>query len=216
MKITLLHPSRGRGEKAKATYDFWMQNSSGKIEIEHILSLDESDRQKGEYITLFLHGNSKIITHSNTCVVEATNEAAKVATGDILIYLSDDFKCPVNWDVKLVEIFSKVATPALVKVDDCLQKFHVGVLTIPIMNRALYERLGYFWHPAYRSMFVDEDLYWTVKNNGWMIEAPELKFEHEHWSNGKTTVDETYKKSEANWNQGKEVFRQRKAQNFPL
>jgi glycosyltransferase involved in cell wall biosynthesis len=216
MKITLLHPSRGRGYKAYDTYKYWKDQASGNIEIEHILSIDNDDPDKSLYMAIFK--GSKIIAGDNGDVVQATNRAAKYSSGDILVYLSDDFKCPKDWDLGIVYAVQEChkLAPLLLKVDDCLQKFNIPVLTIPIMNRALYEKLGYFWNPLYKSMFVDEDLYWVCRNNGWILEAPELKFPHEHCSNGKAENDETYKRSSANWNQGKVVFAKRKSEGFPI
>ncbi len=219
MKISLIHPSRGRPEKAKQTYDYWIENSSHTIKIEHILSIDFDDDKYMKYAELHEIG-STICTNNNENVVEATNHAAKLATGNILIYLSDDFKCPKNWDEiiesKFMDNWGYRNYPLLLKVDDCLQKFDVAVLTIPIMNRELYEKLGYFWHPGYKSMFVDEDLYWTCRKNNWLTFCEGLKFPHEHCSIGKAERDETYIRSEKNWNQGKELFAKRKLENFPL
>jgi hypothetical protein len=104
----------------------------------------------------------------------------------------------------------------MLKVDDCLQKFHVPILTIPIMNRVMYERLGYFWNPEYKSMFCDEHLYWVAKKLNAIKLCPHLKFPHEHPSNGKAVTDETYQRSAANWNQGKAVFELHKKQGFPV
>ncbi|HET6224662.1 MAG TPA: hypothetical protein VFF27_00190 [Bacteroidia bacterium] len=214
--ITLLHPSRGRAIKAKATRNQWLEKASGDHEIEHIVSIDFDDQDKLNYV----FAESTILCFHNESVVDATNRAAKESTGDILVYLSDDFKCPDNWDKlieqRLVRANKTIDDLWLMKVDDCLQKYEVPVLTIPIMSRALYNKLGYFWNPLYKSMFVDEDLYWVCKNNNWIIDAPELKFPHEHPCNGKAENDETYKRSSANWEQGKEVFRKRKIANFPL
>ena len=215
--ISLIHPSRGRYDRAYHTLREWISKSSS--EIEHILSLDESDPQVARYQNTFIRNrcaNTQIIVNPNSCVVEATNHAAKIATGDIMLYLSDDFKCPHNWDKELISRFKDVESPMLLKVDDCLQQFHVDVLTIPIMNRGLYERLGYFWHPEYKSMFVDQDLYWTCHKHNWIVPCPELKFEHQHYSVGKSKKDETYTRSDSNWNQGKELYRRRKSLNFPL
>ncbi len=218
MKISLIHPSRSRPAKAKSTYQFWIDQSSGKNEIEHILCLDHNDPQLLNYDILGFGEDPKETINDNSCVVEATNHGAKLATGDILIYLSDDFKCPKDWDELIIESFGMHVSgePSLLKVDDCLQPFHVAVLTIPIMNQELYKKLGYFWHPGYKSMFVDEDLFWTCKNNGWLIEGPELKFPHEHFCNGKAENDETYTRSAANWDQGKAFFAQRKLDGFPI
>lgn len=204
--ISLIHPSRGRPEKALTTTLDWIR---GTDNIEHILSVDESDPLLNEYRKNFYLWHEA----PNNSVVEATNRAAKIAKGDILVYLSDDFKCPDGWDVKIRQYFN-TNEPRLLKVDDCLQRFDAKIITIPIMNRALYNLLGYFFNPKYDSMFVDDDLYHTCKQ--WIFEAPELKFPHEHWKTGKCKIDETYKRSEANWDQGLVVFNQRKLEGFPI
>jgi hypothetical protein len=65
-------------------------------------------------------------------------------------------------------------------------------------------------------MFVDEDLYWTALKLNALQLGSHLKFPHEHHSLGKAVNDETYRRSEANWNQGKATFSRRKAAGFPL
>lgn len=218
MKISLLHPSRGRPQKAFDTAKEWI-DKSGNVELEYIQSLDWDDHKIDQYKALsnvFFPDKVPGIIGTNSSVVEATNRAAKSSTGDILIYLSDDFKCPDDWGPLVIKEFENENRPLLVKVDDCLQKFEVSVLTIPMMNRALYEKLGYFWNPEYKSMFVDEDLYWTARKLGAIKNAPHLKFPHEHPSNGKAPNDITYIRSAANWEQGKAVFGRRKAAGFPV
>lgn len=212
--ISLIHPTRSRPEKSFATCNEWFEKAGcHPAQIELIVSVDASDPMLTTYLKL--HGD-KVIINDNTCGVEATNKAAAKSKGDILIYLSDDFKCPENWWSLLKKEFEGEERPLLLKVDDCLQGFDVPVLTIPIMNRQLYERLGYFFHPGYRSMFTDEDLWWTCRKLGAMKNAPHLKFEHQHVSVGKAQDDETYRNSAKNWDQGKEFFKQRKAEGFPV
>lgn len=220
MKVSLIHPSRGRAQKSFDNSMEWIQKAGCDVEV--IVSIDTSDNwqsyfnlyppyphdAKGSYIRLYMNDNKS--------VVEATNHAAKKSTGDILLYLSDDFKCPDNWGLLVQKEFENENRPLLLKVDDCLQPFQVPVLTIPIMNRALYEKLGYFWHPGYKSMFCDEDLYWSAKRLGALKNASHLKFPHEHVSIGKAQDDETYRNSAKNWDQGKAFFAKRKAQGFPL
>ena len=207
--ISLIHPSRGRPELAHKTAKKWIQSAG--VEVEHILSLDTSDAQLGAYTAIDLQCIS-----DNSNVVQATNTAAEKALGDILVYLSDDFDCFDNWGVAIENEVKNFGPLWLLKVDDCLQKFDVPVLTIPIMSRGLYNRLGYFWYPEYRSMFCDEDLYWTCRKLGVIRNAPHLKFEHKHASVGKAPDDETYRRSAKNWDQGKELFNKRKGLGFPV
>jgi len=65
-------------------------------------------------------------------------------------------------------------------------------------------------------MFCDQDLYHVANNMGAIRFCPQLKFPHEHYCNGKTQIDETYKRSNLNWNEGKHIYARRKTQGFPL
>ncbi len=214
MKISLIHPSRGRADKSFSTTKKWIENSG--VELELVLSLDKSDRSINDYYLNYLDVAGIMAVNDNTSVVEATNKAAERATGDILIYLSDDFDCPPNWGLSVLKEFEGEDRPLLLKVHDNLQDFNARVLTIPIMNRSLYEKLGYFWFPEYKSMWVDCDLFETVSRMGALKNAKHLVFPHEHHSIGKAPNDETYKASEANWDQGLKVFNRRKLERFPI
>ena len=70
MIISLIHPSRGRPDLARKTALKWIREAG--VEVEHILSLDTSDPLLGQYIASDMQCISP-----NTCVVEATNTAAK-------------------------------------------------------------------------------------------------------------------------------------------
>lgn len=214
MKISLLHPSRGRPTKARVTALEWL-SKAGDVEVEHIFSIDNDDPKFNQYTHV-----DDLISRDNKSVVQATNAAAEYCHGDILIYLSDDFKCPDNWGELVVKEFENENRPLVLKVDDCLQKFSTGIITIPIMNRDLYNKLGWFWHPEYKSMFCDEHLYWTCHRLGAIKNCEHLKFPHYHYSNPdvnkKGEWDDTYRNSEANWNQGLATFRKHKSLGFPI
>lgn len=212
MLISLIHPSRGRAYKAFNTAWNWIDRAG--VKVDYVIGLDLSDPQRDEYSERFLTKRKAIA--DNKSVVEATNNAAKEAKGEILVYLSDDFGCPENWGIDIEAHFDGVQTPMLLKVDDCLQKFDIRVLTIPIMNRQLYNLLGYFFNPLYKSMFVDCDLYEVCDKLQVIRKAPYLKFPHEHHSLGMCDNDEIYKRSEANWKQGMNVFNARKRHGFTV
>lgn len=232
MVISLIHPSRSRPEKAFNTAKEWIEKAG--IDVNYCCSLDAKDPFKSKYLQETNSGINiydlkhyhkydesvcrffEVIVNDNKSVVEATNVAAKNMPGDIFIYLSDDFICPENWGALVLKEFEGEERPLLVKVDDCLQNFDVPVLTIPMMNRALYEKLGYFWFPEYKSMFCDTDLFETCRRIGAIKNARHLKFPHEHVSIGKAQDDETYRNSARNWDQGKALFAKRKAAGFPI
>ncbi len=208
MKFSLIHPSYGRPEMARQAYREWMGHFSREHQVEYILSLDKRDDTAAYKARL--QGLVNIVVSDNQNVVQATNIAAKSATGDVLIYVSDDFGCPRNWDRKVAEL-QPLSRPAILEVDDCYQK-NRNLLTIPIMNRELYTKLGYMWHPNYRSMFVDNDLYETCLRLGAIVDGRTLKFPHRHYSKGFTKVDATYLQSQQHWQQGKQQFNSRSQQ----
>lgn len=205
MKISLIHPSRGRAKQARAALDLWLDRASKEIVIEHILSIDESDDdyEKQLYHELFFFG-TKLVVNDNKSLVEATNIAAQKATGDILFYFSDDFHCPVNWDQEILSRLS-ISDVWMLRVDDGYQPFENLVLTIPIMSSALYNRLGYFFYEEYKSQWCDCDLYAVTEP--YIINAPDLTFIHK-----RLPADKTYQENEANFEQGREIFKRRAAE----
>jgi hypothetical protein len=220
MSISLIHPSRGRPLQAYQTSLKWMSRASKENLIDHYLSLDQSDPNLAAYRQNF-NETTCVVTNDTDSVVQATNAAAKMSTGDLLVYLSDDFDCPLNWDLLITQaVETRNLKPRydkfVLKVDDCLQNFNARVLTIPIMSRALYEHLRYFWYPEYKSMFTDMDLFEVCDRMGIIIHAPDIKFEHKHYSVGKAPNDEIYQRTNTFWSQGRALYDRRHRQNFGL
>lgn len=216
MVISLIHPSRGRADKSYRTTQRWIQRAGCDVEL--IVSIDDEDKQRELYLRQYSHSDpfvTKVISNPNDCVVQAANHAAKESKGNILIYVSDDFDCPDKWGEKIINATTGIHPKWLLKVHDGYQPFYKDVLTIPIMDRSLYNELGYFFHPSYRSMFCDQDLYWTCKNMNVIVNAEHLVFQHEHYCNKMAPIDDTYRRSDLNWNSGKELYNLRKQQNFP-
>lgn len=218
MKFTLIHPSRERAIKAHATATRWIMAASGDHEIEYILSIDADDAQKEEYHERFNGIATAILVGRNRSLVDAVNNAAERATGELLIVVSDDFDCPDNWDEGLYDItIVSHRSDYAIHVDDCYS-YPKELLTIPILTRSLYQRLGYIYHPDYFSMFADNDLYEVCKKLDCLIDAGHLKFPHNHFANGKSPEDHTYRRqnSAMAWQIGERALEARRKRNFDL
>lgn len=217
MKFTLIHPSRERAVKAHMTAQRWLMAASGQHEIEYILSLDTDDSQRIEYTNRF-NSFATILVNPNRSLVDAVNHAAERATGELLIVVSDDFDCPDNWDDGLysVAVNSDLADFAI-HVDDCYS-YPKELLTIPILTRSLFQRLGYIYHPDYFSMFADNDLYEVCRKLDCLVDAGHLKFPHNHFANGKSPEDHTYRRqnSAMAWQIGERALEERRKRNFDL
>lgn len=210
-RITLIHPSRGRPIMAKKAYLEWMRHRSSKYEIEYIISLDSNDTSLSYYYLAFQ--NETRIISNNRSIVDAVNIAAKKATGDLIVVMSDDFHCPKGWDDILIQTI-KGKELAMVKVNDGIQK---EVMTLPILTKALYDKIGYIYYTEYFSMFADNDITEIGRKLGVLIELPVL-FRHSHYTVTKQKPDITYRRenSPQAYSMGKAIFERRMKNNFGL
>jgi hypothetical protein len=208
--ISLLHPSFGRPELARKCYDEWMGKAGNRMDIEYILCLSELDNIT-EYMNAFALTNPMITFISDKGLVKQVNHAASISTGNLLVAVSDDFGCPNNWDDLL--ILSLLGhSDYIVKTQDGLQPF---IITLPIMDRAYYERFGYIYHPDYFHMHGDEELAHVGAMLGRTITLP-LHFPHRHYSTGQMKKDATNIANDSYYTSDGITFKQRKAINFGL
>ena len=205
--ISVIHPSRGRPQKARQAYQEWVKSADN--DFEYIISIDNSDPTQTQYYRLFEDCN--LIINPNNSIVGAVNIAAKEVTGDIIVVMSDDFGCPQGWDTIITEAMP-LDRPAVIQVRDTIQD---EIVTLPILNRMMYEKLGWIYFPRYFSMFADNDLTESAKVHGELIKL-DVVFEHRHWVNGKSPKDATYQRenSQTAWNIGEKLFEARKLNGF--
>ena len=184
-------------------------------ELEYILSLDVKDADKYRKVFIELMGQMgmRACIGANRNVVDAMNRAANLATGDILIYVSDDFESFSNWDLALQEAVT--GDDWFLMVDDGIQK---NVATLLIVSRKYYRRFGYLYYPEYKSMWGDNDATEVAKCLGKYQEAFHLLFKHNHHSIGGIGADGTTARHENSetWSHGENLFREREARGFDI
>ena len=213
-KFSLVHPTRGRPIQLLDCVYRWMDKSSGHNDIEYIISLDTDDSKKylKAILRLLNEFDLRVVVNTNKTMVEALNRGAELATGDVLIYVSDDFDCPCNWDT---EIQKRTA-----HTDDWVLFVYDGIQrnaqTISILSRKYYERFGYIYYPEYISMWADPDFTEVAKRLGKNINAMNLLFKHNHCSTGASPHDETYARQNSSkaWVHGENLYYKRMAENF--
>lgn len=215
MLISLIHPSLGRPVQARKCYDHWMNTASGDHEYEWIVSLSKKDETIEQYYQTFTESNAVIIQSRSNNMVEASNEGAKVCAGQLIILVSDDMFSPEMWDQRILHKFEMIDGPGLLQVDDGITS---KKMTIPIMNREAYAKLGYVYHPAYMSMFADDDLRATALTHKMYYNGTDILIEHRHFSIGKAKYDKTYQSenSRTAWRKGEKIFFERAKLKFPI
>lgn len=215
MLISLIHPSLGRPVQARKCYDHWMNTASGNHEYEWIVSLNQTDKELEKYYQTFTKSDAVLITRNSRNMVEATNEAAKLCAGQIIILVSDDMWSPELWDERILHKFEMFDGPGIIQVHDGIT---VQKLTIPIMNREAYKKLGYIYHPDYISLFADDDLRATALTHNMYYNATDIMIEHRHYMVGKSKYDKTYQieNSRTAWRIGEKIYFDRAKRKFPL
>lgn len=206
--ISLIHPSRGRPEKSIETVKKWRTNAIDYIQV--VVSVDSDDELIEDY-EYYYEANPAFIVNKNRSAIDAINRGAKIAYGDIIIVVSDDTDCIPGWDRFLTQ-WLHGKSDFICKVADGIQPW---IITMPIMDRAYYNRFGYIYHPDYQHMFCDTELTCVADLTGRKLTS-NILFKHNHYSVTKEQPDAVNKKADATWAQGEKLFLERYKRNFDL
>lgn len=217
MLITIIHPSRARYHLAKQCCIDILNKASGKHKIQYIISID-SDDESGyksifdSYVTQ-LFPEIEFVVNSNKTHVQAVNNGAKRAKGDMFIVVGDDFIFPQAWDQLLADtVKPEHGKEWVISIHDGIQP---KIITLPILSKEYYQKLGYIYYPEYEAMFSDTDFTELAFAKNKVILAKHLLFKHNHHSiSGGITKDAISVKQESSWDQGKKVFEKRQRENF--
>lgn len=210
--ISLLHPSRLRPEKSYTTITKWLSRCNWE-NVEVIISIDDNDPKRGDYLRLHSQHNPilvKIISNPNRSAVDAVNNAAKVSKGNLLIVVSDDTDCPDNWDTLILRATAG-RQDFVLKVWDGIQQ---RVITMPVLDRVYYEKFGYIYYPEYLHAWCDTEFSTIAYNHKKVIVNHDLVFLHNHYSVTGEQPDESYRRSDSHYEQGKKLYYQRIKNNF--
>lgn len=205
----------GRPVHARKCYDYWMLQASNNHQYEWIVSLSKGDPEIDNYYHAFANSTAVLIVSSTKNMVQATNEAAKLTAGELMILVSDDMFAPIHWDERILHKYEMIDGPGILQVNDGITTLK---LTIPIMNRLAYAKLGYMYHPGYISMYADDDLRRTAIRHGMYYNGTDILIEHRHYTVGKSKFDRTYQleNNQKAWKHGEKLYYQRIKDNFPL
>lgn len=199
--ISVVHPSYGRPAQAFETYKEWLSLCVHPEDVEYLVGLDDNDPDLDQYRQLFgsestTFGRAEINVGDSRNNVQATNRLATIMspTSELIVSIADDMSpCP-RWDVELMSRLVGVDnfnTVRFIGVSDGLHGYGSDLLYL-IVNRAWYNRLGYLLCPEYDGVFADNDSHQVARKLNCIINAPELLFQHRHYTLGLSEVDATY------------------------
>jgi hypothetical protein len=121
------------------------------------------------------------------------NEAAAVATGEILMMCGDDVVFRTDgWDAKVLDAFERYPDRiALVYGDDTIQGRRLA--THPFVHRAWYQAVGYLVPPGFSCDWSDMWLNEVADTLGRRVYLPDVVTEHMHPVMGKARLDDNHR-----------------------
>jgi len=207
-KISLLHATRGRSSKAVGCRDFWLNSANNPSQVEHIFAVDEDDKVSTDMARQFI----SVISQKKSCVA-AWNLAAREATGDLLVQLSDDWMPCQGWDEMLLrEVAGRDLNrdQIVIAINDGHRKD--DLLCMAILSRARLEAQGDLFFSGYESVFSDNEFSARAFKDKIVIDARDrITFQHIHPAFGKAPMDATYKhnNSRERYAAGEALFKER-------
>ena len=223
MRILLKCPTRSRPEKIVATLRKYVSMAKNRDLIGIAVSCDEDDTSmrrssvQNELERLLSQvAWHKIFFSPNSSKIEACNAdmGAIEYPWDIVVLVSDDMIPQIiGWDAAIRTHMTTYFpdTNGILWFNDGYQGDKLN--TLCIYGRAMYQSLGYIYHPDYKSLFCDTEL--TDRCRGDL--APRCKYipycliRHEHPGTGFAQVmDPLYAKNQTYWNRDMHVYIRRK------
>ena len=223
MKFLFKYTTMGRPEWFKETLQKYMSMLSGKHEYLFLLTMNEDDPTMNnpkmiewienlppEMVVVYRFG-------SYTNKIEAINaDISIVMDFDILFLISDDMiPLEPGFDLLIVNAMEDHFPDldgALHYNDGCCGKDKC--ITLSIMGKKLYDKLGYIYHPDYKSFYCDNEFTDVVRQMNKVVYIPTIIVKHE-WKGWGEDRDATYKLNTQKGKDDEHTYKRRKNAGYP-
>jgi len=220
MNILVKFPIRGRVKRFFETLDAYRSKESGKHLVQYLITLDANDKDMNTpEIEGRLRGYDRLGFRygSNAGKIEACDADMDLAdpNWEVVLLASDDMLPQVvGWDDRIATDMRREFPGT----DGCLW-YHDGrvksICTLSILGRAYYDRFGYIYHPAYTSLFCDNEFTDVAIAAGKMWKSEDVIIRHDHPSYGIGEQDDLYHHNQSLYHADQKVYEKRKAEGFP-
>ncbi len=159
------------------TYSIWRKKAQNNENIKFLIAVNS--KQDSDIIQQFLYKQDKIIivNTDKRGVCYPSYELSSKLEGDkedIVIFASDDFYPPDNYDTYLINKLNNKEGGLMVRDGYQLpdsSNMLTPVMSIPILTYGCLERLNkIIYHPAYNHMHSDGELYKNLKELNLLID----------------------------------------------
>ncbi|MBK22377.1 MAG: hypothetical protein CME70_00105 [Halobacteriovorax sp.] len=219
MKLLIKFPTRERPHRFMEVFELY-QNMCGYEDTEFIVSCDTDDPslQTGVMKSYFKgFPNTKVFHGENGSKIEAVNADMEGVDFDICLLASDDMYPEVDGYGKIIVECMKEFFPDT----DGVLWFNDGIQgpalnTLSIIGKKFYDRFGYIYHPAYKSLWCDKEFTEVSQNLGRCKYIDNILIRHKHFSvPNATNYDLLYMRNSRFNTPDHNTYQQRKKAGFP-
>ncbi|NBV72540.1 MAG: hypothetical protein EBR60_10980, partial [Burkholderiaceae bacterium] len=209
-KISIIHATKGRPQIAWQKRWQWLSLAQKPLEVEWLFMVDHD-----EAVDYTPH---QAIRVNPGGIVNAWNAGAKLAKGDIIIQMSDDWTPPRHWDALISTAMGDTAGEKVLAVSDGLRQDKLLCMAILTQSR-LKKQGGYMFHPDYQEsdgIYGDNEHTDKAYEDQVIVEARHIQFKHENPMFTGGNPDELLKNHNKpeHYQKGKAIYEKRKANNW--
>lgn len=212
--ILLKFPTRSRPEKFLTCLSKALTLANNKDDIKVLVSYDADDATMTEEVIAKANamGNVTCVKGTSHSKIHAVNrDMDKAGDWDIVVLLSDDMECEYKgWD-DIIRSKYDARQDGLLHFNDGYRRQEI--MTLAIMDKKYYDRFGYIYNPAYKSLFCDNEQMEVGKKLNRYRYFPEVLFRHKMAMNG-FHQDALHKHTESFWDEDQDTYNKRRALNF--
>lgn len=218
MRLLIKFPTRGRPKLFCETLRRWNANLSGRNQVRFVVSIDEDDTLMNSPIMHGFMGRQKHLAwhagHSQTKVQAINADLDKLGDYDVLVLASDDMVPVVRgYDDVICQTMRRVwpGLEGVLHFDDGFNRN--GLNTLPIMGRKLLEDWGYIYHPAYKSLYCDQEFQDVTERDGVSEKLARCIIRHD-WI-GTHQPDSLHRRNESMNDPDRATYNARRAAGYP-
>lgn len=206
-RISLLHATRKRVERALGCKRAWLEAAAKPERVEHLFAIDPDDEESAADLA-----GHRVVTVAEAGLgcVGAWNLAAEQSSGQILVQLSDDWVPVPGWDVLFEEKLKPVRKSRVLRISDGHRQD--DLLCMAIITRARLRQQGSFLPPAYTGIYSDDEFSFRAFEDGVVADGRDISLVHEHPNyDPSVPVDDTYKNQndDSKYAAAKKIFLER-------
>ena len=208
-KISIIHATKGRPQIAWQRRWQWLSLAQNPLEVEWLFMVDHD-----EAVDYTPH---QAIRCNPGGIVNAWNAGAKMAKGEIIIQMSDDWTPPRHWDALISTAMGDTAGEKVLAVSDGLRTDKL--LCMAIMTQSRLKKQGEMFCPEYQvsdGIYSDNEVTDRAYEDGVIVEARHIQFKHENPMFTGGNPDDLLKNHNKpeHYQKGKAIYEKRKANNW--